>query len=626
MQHYTNSVIAFNGDRVANATITVTDLFGNAVTIYQDFAGTTPLASTTTNNNGEFDFYIPAGRYNITASGVGISGYTISDEFIGIADSSVSPFIQSGAGAVSRYAQDKMREIVSVKDFGAVGDGVADDTAAFTTALAYCAANQSLYSTFRNGPCLFIPRGQYVLTSSLTYSGGSISILGEGEFSSTLRWTSAGGLAITLPSNDCRINIKGIDIQSATTSAGTAITITGYSTTSSNFQHVLIKDVYIWSDYGTSYWNKAIQLTDCWHYIIENVFFKGASSTANWGVFLELQGRSIDGRILNCYAYGCTSAVYVNSTTLEGLRIDNCSFVAVQFGVYKPTTTGLPPHYTIRGTHIAAYSNCVSIQNATSLIISDCLFYLGTQSGFVVPAGGAAIYLKNITSLQVHSNMISGQQNPVTVTKYGVIIDTCDYFWILDNYIDLMEYGISANVTCNNGRIRDNQFWTCTNNILDQTADANVATTAIVNNLLPNYHESVVCSKLSADQLNVTGDGTLYTIKFDELYDQSSAYNPATGNFTAPSTGIYEVNCNVLFKGLTATHTDITLRINTTGGQYDGQSTAASRTSFGWFTAVNVTTIPMTKNDILNIVVIVAGTGKTVDIGSGSSLLIKQAS
>ena len=45
-------------------------------------------------------------------------------------------FLQAGSGAVVRTAQSKMRETVSVKDFGAVGDGVADDYAAIMAAHA----------------------------------------------------------------------------------------------------------------------------------------------------------------------------------------------------------------------------------------------------------------------------------------------------------------------------------------------------------------------------------------------------------------------------------------------------------------------------------------------------------
>ncbi|MFM7855367.1 MAG: hypothetical protein ACKO96_26440, partial [Flammeovirgaceae bacterium] len=44
--------------------------------------------------------------------------------------SSLIGFIQSGAGAVARAEQDKLRDVVNVKDFGAVGDGTTDDTAA----------------------------------------------------------------------------------------------------------------------------------------------------------------------------------------------------------------------------------------------------------------------------------------------------------------------------------------------------------------------------------------------------------------------------------------------------------------------------------------------------------------
>jgi len=37
-------------------------------------------------------------------------------------------FVQTGTGAVQRQVEEKLKDTVSVRDFGAVGDGVADAT------------------------------------------------------------------------------------------------------------------------------------------------------------------------------------------------------------------------------------------------------------------------------------------------------------------------------------------------------------------------------------------------------------------------------------------------------------------------------------------------------------------
>jgi hypothetical protein len=76
---------------------------------------------------------------------------------IGSTSADLVTYTPSGTGAVARSAASKFGETVSVKDFGAVGDGVADDTAAINAAVA---------SLGVLGGSLLFPSGTYRLAST----------------------------------------------------------------------------------------------------------------------------------------------------------------------------------------------------------------------------------------------------------------------------------------------------------------------------------------------------------------------------------------------------------------------------------------------------------------------------
>jgi hypothetical protein len=82
-------------------------------------------------------------------------------------------FLQSGTGAITRTIQNKLRDTISVKDFGAVGDGVADDTAAIQAAVDYA-------STFSEGALIYFPAGKYVLNNTVTVIKSNVIIEGDG--------------------------------------------------------------------------------------------------------------------------------------------------------------------------------------------------------------------------------------------------------------------------------------------------------------------------------------------------------------------------------------------------------------------------------------------------------------
>ncbi len=76
-------------------------------------------------------------------------------------------FTAVGAGAATRTSSDKLKDVISIKDFGAVGDGLADDTIAIQNALS---AYDSIY----------IPNGSYLITSSIELTDRK-SLIGLGQ-------------------------------------------------------------------------------------------------------------------------------------------------------------------------------------------------------------------------------------------------------------------------------------------------------------------------------------------------------------------------------------------------------------------------------------------------------------
>lgn len=106
-------------------------------------------------------------------------------------------FLQSGVGAVATTTQAKLRESVSVKDFGALGNGVADDTAAIQAAL-----NLGPYRA------IYFPAGTYVVTG-LTV-GPDMTLYGDGLTNSQLKLKNAAVGAILSTSNALHLAIQDI--------------------------------------------------------------------------------------------------------------------------------------------------------------------------------------------------------------------------------------------------------------------------------------------------------------------------------------------------------------------------------------------------------------------------------
>lgn len=102
------------------------------------------------------------------------SGSVTADKLAtGAITSSNVNYTANATGAVTRTQQNKNNERLSIKDFGAVGDGITDDTVAVNNCIAACALT---------GAECFIPstNASYRLTSPITLGDYKLSIVGEG--------------------------------------------------------------------------------------------------------------------------------------------------------------------------------------------------------------------------------------------------------------------------------------------------------------------------------------------------------------------------------------------------------------------------------------------------------------
>ncbi len=121
-------------------------------------------------------------------------------------------FRQSGTGAVARTVHDKLGEFVSVKDFGALGDGVADDTAAIQAAIDVMAAS--------GGGIVRFPQGNYKVTSLVLKA--NVSLVGQMSIAGT---TSDGVWLLGTPGYD----VITIDTPAVAGASTTNMSIDGVS-------------------------------------------------------------------------------------------------------------------------------------------------------------------------------------------------------------------------------------------------------------------------------------------------------------------------------------------------------------------------------------------------------------
>jgi hypothetical protein len=131
-----------------------------------------------TDANGQYGFAAADGYYDINVQGsgsieylpkVGLGSASLSASLAGPTGAAQIGYLAPYSGAVARTVATKDADWLNAKDFGTIGDGSADDTAALQLAIT---------TAIVNGKRLLVPSGTYKITSPLlaqTFNAGTWS-------------------------------------------------------------------------------------------------------------------------------------------------------------------------------------------------------------------------------------------------------------------------------------------------------------------------------------------------------------------------------------------------------------------------------------------------------------------
>lgn len=437
--------------------------------------------------------------------------------------SSLIGFTPAATTGVTTTVQAKLRQTISVRDFGATGDGTTDDTGAIQAAIL------SLPST---GGTLIFPNGEYKVTSGFTVSKNNVWLCGE---------------------LNARIKRYG---------AFEIFNVTGSYNKISDLQLMGNKVSYPYPAYARA----AIVIIQGDFNIVSDCQIEDGNShgilfrTGGAPQFNLVQGNivlnceevgiahdgGVDNRILGNHVSGCG---------FEGITLDQSSYRCVVDGnrINANCQTGGVGSIGVDWTDLCVISNNIITASGT---LSGITFQnnLGPSNRNVISGNvfvdnpGYGVWLKNNTGGTCNDNVITGNM-----------------------------FGASGSIKIDSA---------CQRNILSGNSyitfpDVDASSYCRVDNALVNFYVQNTVTRS-----NVTGDGTAYTIPYDTIIQDrniasTSSFNTTTGVFTAPITANYTFSAGALLTSGTGTADSLVVELVTSAGTFTQTFSSTNQAAFG---------------------------------------------
>jgi len=344
-------------------------------------------------------------------------------------------FLAAGAGATQRTALDKFRDVVSVKDFGAIGDNVADDTAAIQAAMTFAE---------NNNVELRVPAGVYRTTAPLVWSK-SLRMIGAprngtnstppGTASVCIRASAAMQAVILGPTSTSSSALTfsscfdGINIECSTV-ADYGIYGMTYASTFSNMRVSnskiaafrvgtitnLFENLFIVYGTGDGIVVEHASSFGANHTTIRNVqclYLSGFGIVVNGPTFASASNGVYGVTIESCLMEDCRKGGIFMTAGIEGFKIDRCYFegnAADGYTFTSPTSHLVKSDIIINGGNATtiggdrpcyggSITNCVTSTNGTSFVFAN-----GFWDGLIENNAGRAPVTSSLPVCQFFGN------------------------------------------------------------------------------------------------------------------------------------------------------------------------------------------------------------------------------
>lgn len=451
MQKYSDTILNQNGRPVANARVVVDPYVAGAsanltgtsnATIYA-LDGGPAVPYVLSDAKGRFAFYAADGHYSLTVTGSGLDAALLSDIVL----------------------NDPADDVVSVKRFGAKGDGVTNDTAAIQAALAALQA--------AGGGGMYFPAGRYLVDAgTLNVTNVRVTIYGDGMNNTRIQAASGAGTILTITQNDFTgpVLVRDLSIITYTQETHTGLRIVG-NATDSQLNRVQaraeVRNVEVRGDNVASAGPlDGIVISNCHNLLFSKVFVSGRNDgtgtragmtkmSAGVRIVGSSSGIPSDFTIQGCYVYHGVYGFHL-SGGIEGSNFAQCYAIAVDHGYYSDqSAAGTRPWASIIGCHAGAFKNGVVLINVPQAVIADNLIYKREDANSLT----TAIALTSCDLANVHDNTIyNAAANYATAGDFiGVAVGGgTNYASIHHNKMDRVQYGVNLVGTCQNTKTEAN--------------------------------------------------------------------------------------------------------------------------------------------------------------------------